>query len=579
MTKQVHLYSLLILSIVIASSLYLSWTTDRGLGELNIERHVIEREPGRPVDFMIYSPKRPTFEGPLPLVLTTHGIAGSKEGMYSFNIELARRNFTVVSVDLPGHGDSLLSFEVSDFNNMALDCLAAVEFVQQRAGVNSSVYGVLTHSMGFQVSMAMSHFDNAPSVYVAVGAVADMGLGNEIEYPGNLLIALGQYDEMIAPHVARDAIRTATGNESAREDVMYGSFSEGTAYKLALAPTDHVFAAIDTTIVRESTKWLVRGVQGEQQLSRTRDPADQIFIYKALATATGIFALLVSTIPLLALIGPSLVGRRKTDQPEEVPATTRESVVISIIIGAAIIIVFGAASYATFILESARLYWPNSMFATGMALFFIFGTMSIFLGIQLSLGRDGLELVIRRANVYGETVRLIRDVGKGAVVALIAIAWLIGWMALGGLPDQMEPWTVFSMVRYPVGMRFTNIVILSLIAIPFFFADTVWIKGLLFVDRDWNGKSFSKKMVFSLIGRLAASAVAAAVMVAATTALGYIAGPMVLLGLLVMLFIIISSLTTVLIAWSSECMDNPWPAILTSTFILAWVMISAIPLI
>jgi pimeloyl-ACP methyl ester carboxylesterase len=569
----------LILSIVIASSLYLSWTTDRGLGDLTIERHIIEREPGRTVDFMIYSPKEPNYEGPLPLVLTTHGIAGSKEGMYSFNIELARRNFTVVSVDLPGHGDSLLSFELDDFENMALDCLAAVEFVQERENVDDSEYGVLTHSMGFQVSIALSHMANAPSTYAAVGAVADMGLGNEIEYPGNLLIALGEYDEMISTQEALEAIRTATGNESAEAGITYGSFENGTAYKLALAPTDHVFAAIDGEIVRAATTWLVRGVQGEEKLQYTRNPADQVFVYKVIAMATGVFGLLVSTIPLLAIIGPPLGGRPSGEESDEAPASTRDSLIISAIIGAVIIIIFGATSYATFILESVGLYWPNSMFATGMALFFIIATLGILLGFRLGLGKEGLRLVFKRAGLYKELPQMIEDPAKGVVVALIVIGWLVGWMALGGLPSQMEPWIVFSMVRYPVGMRFTNIIILAVLAIPFFVADTAWTKGLLFVDRNWNGKSFSKKILFSVAARLAVSAVAAGVMVVATTALGYIAGSMVLLGLLLMLFIIISAFTTIVITFSAEYIRNPWPAILISSFILAWVVISAIPLI
>ncbi|MCK5152556.1 MAG: alpha/beta fold hydrolase, partial [Candidatus Thorarchaeota archaeon] len=158
MNKTPQYFVLFILSIVIASSLYISWSTDRGLGELELERFTIEREPGRTVDFMVYKPRYSTYDGPMPLVLTTHGIAGSKEGMYSFNIELARRNFTVVSVDLPGHGDSMLPFNVTDFATMAEDLLAAVEFVQAWPEVNDTHYGVLTHSLGFQIAVEMQNF-------------------------------------------------------------------------------------------------------------------------------------------------------------------------------------------------------------------------------------------------------------------------------------------------------------------------------------------------------------------------------------------------------------------------------------
>ncbi|MHA2425977.1 MAG: hypothetical protein ACXAEF_14395, partial [Candidatus Thorarchaeota archaeon] len=61
MSKTPQYFTLFILSIVIASSLYLSWSTDRGLGELEIQRFSIEREPGRTVDFMVYQPRVSTY--------------------------------------------------------------------------------------------------------------------------------------------------------------------------------------------------------------------------------------------------------------------------------------------------------------------------------------------------------------------------------------------------------------------------------------------------------------------------------------------------------------------------------------
>jgi hypothetical protein len=65
----------------------------------------------------------------------------------------------------------------------------------------------------------------------------------------------------------------------------------------------------------------------------------------------------------------------------------------------------------------------------------------------------------------------------------------------------------------------------------------------------------------------------------ATTLLGLIAGPMVLLGLLLLLFMIVSMLTTLLISWASLEMENPWPAVILSAFLWAWVAISSIPII
>ena len=49
MNKRALYLSLLVLSIITASSLYLSWSADTGLGGLIVERMEIESDAGRPV--------------------------------------------------------------------------------------------------------------------------------------------------------------------------------------------------------------------------------------------------------------------------------------------------------------------------------------------------------------------------------------------------------------------------------------------------------------------------------------------------------------------------------------------------
>ena len=130
MKRQPLYFAIFIMTIVFLSSFYLSWTADRAHGEITIERYSIERAPGRPVDFLVYSPRLGEQLDPMPIAVTVHGLAGSKEGMYAFNIELARRNFTVVSVDLAGHGDSPLPYEITDTATQAEDVYAAIRYVQ-----------------------------------------------------------------------------------------------------------------------------------------------------------------------------------------------------------------------------------------------------------------------------------------------------------------------------------------------------------------------------------------------------------------------------------------------------------------
>ncbi|MHA2193825.1 MAG: hypothetical protein ACXAAR_10415 [Candidatus Thorarchaeota archaeon] len=74
--RRVHYYVLFILAILIASSLYLSWTTESGQGELDVERTGVEIEPGRSVNFTVYSPRVPTYTDFMPVVSRRRRVKG-----------------------------------------------------------------------------------------------------------------------------------------------------------------------------------------------------------------------------------------------------------------------------------------------------------------------------------------------------------------------------------------------------------------------------------------------------------------------------------------------------------------------
>jgi len=156
----------------------------------------------------------------------------------------------------------------------------------------------------------------------------------------------------------------------------------------------------------------------------------------------------------------------------------------------------------------------------------------------------------------------------------------MGWLALCGLPEQMQPWILIALIKWPVGVRGINTVIMALLAIPYLVVDAAWLRGLLLSKRNWGESNLDvKSTIFAFIAKFAVSGVLAVVVVLGTTALGLIAGKMVLLGLLLLLFLITELLTTVITAWTSLKFQNTWPAIILSAFILSLVAVSSLPLI
>ena len=564
------------------SSFYLSWSVDRGLGEITVDRYRIEGVPGRPVDFLVYQPRTANHIEPMPIALTIHGLAGSKEGMYAFNIELARRNFTVVSVDLAGHGDNPLPFIVDDFSTMAQDTYAALRYVQENWGdVDNETYGVLSHSLGFRVAIELKDYPVAPHAYAAVGDIGQMELGAYVNFPGNLLIAVGQYDEMITTEDALNAIRVATGNASAEAGVTYGSLSNQTAYRLAFGPTDHVFEAIDQTIVAESVGWLIEGVQGEGQTNSSLDPMSQIFFNKTIGMAGGVLFMLVSVVPLLFIVYSFLPKRLK---PEEHPVETKpfglkRTFIYGSILGAITVTIYTATSALGFHLENLGLYWPNSMFATGLNLFYIFTALALTVVMYAMLGRDGLKKAFASVGVRGGLKETSLDMLKGLFVAVIGIVWLLVWISICGLPEQMQPWIALALVKWPVWERGINTVIVALISVPYLVVDAAMLRGLLMSSREWaGGRSGTKNMIVAFASKMAITGLLAVVVVFGTTALGFIAGKMVLLGLLLLLVLIVSILTTVITLLSASQFKNTWAAVFISAFMLAIVVVSSIPI-
>jgi pimeloyl-ACP methyl ester carboxylesterase len=581
--RRPYYFALFILTILMLSSFYLSWSVDRGMGELTVARYRIERAPGRPVDFLVYQPRADNVLEPMPIALTIHGLAGSKEGMYAFNIELARRNFTVVSVDLAGHGDNPLPFKVTDFSAMAEDCYAALRYVQENwDNVDNESYGVLSHSLGFRVAIELKDYPVAPLGYAAVGDVGQMSLGEYVDFPGNLLIAVGQYDEMITTDDALNAIRVATGNASAEAGVTYGSIANQTAYRLAFGPTDHVFEAIDQTIVGESVQWLIEAVQGEGQIAHTLDPMSQVFFNKTIGMAGGVLFMLVSVVPLLfitySFLPPSI--RPKERPVETEPPSIARTFIYGSILGAIAIGIYSATSAIGFHLENLNLYWPNSMFTTGLNLYYIFTAIALLATMRLMMGKEGLKKALACVGVGGESPKeSMVDMLKGLLVASVGIAWLLLWIAVCGLPEQMQPWIALALVKWPVWERGVNTVIVAVISVPYLVVDAAMLRGLLMSNRTWSGgRGGTKTLILAFASKMAIMGLLAVVVVFGTTALGFIAGKMVLLGLLLLLTLIVSILTTAITLISAAEFRNTWAAIFLAAFILAIVVVSSLPL-
>lgn len=533
-----HLYfTVFILGILIGSSLYLSWSVDTGMGQITVQRLSLEREIGRPVEILVYQPRDEALGGllePTPIILSIHGLADSKEGMYPFNIELARRNFTVVAIDLPGHGDSTLTFDATDFDAMAEDAYFALRHVQTTfSNVDNETYGIVSYSFGFRVGIELTDFPIAPSAFAAVGDVGQMALSQYSNLPANLTVKAG-------------------------------------------------FGA---SIVSETTTWLIQNIQGDDQLAITRDPNTQIYFNKTLATIMGSIFLLISTIPIMMLVYDTLSDRLR---PRRIPLKTnslsfQKTFLLSSLMGIATMVIFVVTISAGSILGSRA--WLNFLFGTDLLISYYLGLIGLLILMIFFLGMNETQLALSSVGVERSRIREpVFDIVKSLAIVAIPIFWIMIWLAIAGLPETMSPHSYILFLRWPVGIKAFDTFVLAVLSIPFLVVEAAWVRGLLLSHRDWNEQAPMylndiKKTAFALVARLAASSVCAVLFAFSLGGLGLTGGTLVVLGYLLILIATIQVLITFLTVFTAMRFENTWPAVILSAFLLALVIVTSLPLI
>src|ERR1700712_456744 len=95
---------------------------------------------------LLYVPKSATAAHPAPAVLASHGYINTREMQSPFAIELARRGFVVLAMDMVGHGYSEGSVRLGPGQDLGGP--AALRYLQGLPYVDKANIGLEGHSMG-----------------------------------------------------------------------------------------------------------------------------------------------------------------------------------------------------------------------------------------------------------------------------------------------------------------------------------------------------------------------------------------------------------------------------------------------
>ncbi|MBO3803841.1 MAG: alpha/beta fold hydrolase, partial [Candidatus Brockarchaeota archaeon] len=267
---------------------------DRDFGRVEV-RMIAIPDVGKRISGLLYRPVGATPENPLPAVVLTHGISGSKQMVSGIALELAKRGFVALAIDLGGHGNSEGAFG-SDLSDPSLGILAAVRHLRAQPYVDGSRVGLVGHSLGAGAvrAAAFANGNVSASVFVGggLGGVAEGPSYGEINrtFPKNLLVAVGAHDVLFDLGGLTMELGPAFGAPREVDPcVLYGDFSLGTARKLVTPPTTHLFEPVDPSIVSEIVLWM-EGALGGGSSPRPDSEVKLSYAYREAAVSSSLAA-------------------------------------------------------------------------------------------------------------------------------------------------------------------------------------------------------------------------------------------------------------------------------------------------
>jgi pimeloyl-ACP methyl ester carboxylesterase len=275
---------------------------------------------------MLYVPPGASAAHPAPAVLVSHGYINTREMQSPFAIELARRGFVVLAMDMVGHGYSGGAVGQSK----DLGGPAALRYLQSLPFVDKANIGLEGHSMGgVPIATAAAEQPGGYKAIVFEGSTPGF-LGAKAPAKFNdLAVVFGQYDEF-APlmwgvpkgsEVANSKkLAKVFGEPSNGENgpilvgKIYGAIGDGTARVLENPPVTHPWEHFSHAGVGGAVDWLQQSLAGA---AHPLPPGDQIWLWKDIGTGigfVGFVCLLLGTFEVL-LTTPVFASLNKPAQP------------------------------------------------------------------------------------------------------------------------------------------------------------------------------------------------------------------------------------------------------------------------
>jgi pimeloyl-ACP methyl ester carboxylesterase len=270
---------------------------------------------------LLYVPASATPQHPAPAVLISHGYINTREMQSPFAIELARRGFVVLALDMAGHGYS----QGAVFSPPDMGGPAALRYLRSLPFVDAASVGLEGHSMGgVPVLAAAADQPDGYRSIVLEGSTTGLLGSKAPAAPKNLQLVFGQFDEfaelmwqapkgsLVGQSKRLQALFGADGPVA--EGRVYGDLAAGTARKLVNPPVTHPWEHFSRAGVGAAVDWFQTTLPGA---ARPLPPGDQIWLWKEVGTLVafgGLILLMMGTFEVL-LTSPLFVALAHPMEP------------------------------------------------------------------------------------------------------------------------------------------------------------------------------------------------------------------------------------------------------------------------
>jgi dienelactone hydrolase len=240
-----------------------------------------------------------------PLVVVTHGFAGSRQMMQYISRDLARAGFSVAAFDFYGHGRNpeRLSRDVTRIEGTTMQLVAQTNAVMNALKADVEIDGakaLLGHSMATDIIIRAARQEPEVSAIVAISMYSEAITPT---FPENLLIISGEWEGRLRD-AGKAAIAQVAGVPVEGETAKAGNVTRRAVYT---RNTEHVAVLFASATSEETRAWIeaTLGAQGGGQ---------------TIARGFHIFALLVALVVLTAPVA-RLLPKTKSDA-DTVPGRT-----------------------------------------------------------------------------------------------------------------------------------------------------------------------------------------------------------------------------------------------------------------